>query len=182
MSNVSDISYEPEELNFRELMDYYGYSGFFGRLKLRTKLARSWFLHVLASHSPSSDLTVKLHRARGTKIGRHVYIGPDVHIDWLYPHLITIEDYVSIGMKSMIFAHSNPTNSLFIKVKYYPRIVKPVRIKTGAWIAPACIILPGVTIGENSVVGAGSVVNKDVEPYTVVAGVPAKLVKKLERS
>ncbi|WP_255453216.1 acyltransferase [Thermococcus sp. GR6] len=80
----------------------------------------------------------------------------------------------------MIFAHANPTNSIELKLNFYPRIVKKTKIKRGAWIAPGCIILPGVTIGENSVVGAGSVVTKDVPPYTVVAGNPAKVIKHLQ--
>jgi acetyltransferase-like isoleucine patch superfamily enzyme len=54
-------------------------------------------------------------------------------------------------------------------------------IRSGAWIAPGCIILAGVTIGENSIVGAGSVVIRNVEPYTIVGGNPAKLIKKLDR-
>ena len=52
-------------------------------------------------------------------------------------------------------------------------------IKRGAWIGAGAIILPNVTIGERAVVGAGAVVTKDVPPYTVVAGVPAKEIKKL---
>jgi acetyltransferase-like isoleucine patch superfamily enzyme len=85
-------------------------------------------------------------------------------------------------MNGMIFAHSNPTCSIEIKQKYFPRVVKPTTIKRDAWVAPGCIILAGVTIGENSVVGAGSLVVKDVEPYTIVAGHPAKLVKTLDRN
>lgn len=54
----------------------------------------------------------------------------------------------------------------------------PVVIKDFVWIAMGAIILPGVTIGEGAVVGAGSVVTKDVEPWTVVAGNPAKFIKK----
>jgi maltose O-acetyltransferase len=53
-----------------------------------------------------------------------------------------------------------------------------VRIGDRVWIAYRAIILPGVTIGEGAVVGAGSVVTKDVEPYTIVAGNPARVVNK----
>jgi len=83
-------------------------------------------------------------------------------------------------MGTLIFVHSNPTCSIEIKKNYYSRVIEPTRIKRGAWITPGCIILAGVTIGENSVVGAGSVVVKDVEPYTVVGGNPAKLIKRLD--
>ena len=56
----------------------------------------------------------------------------------------------------------------------------PITIKDKAWIGFNCIVLKGVTIGEGAVVGAGSVVTKDVEPWTVVGGNPAKVLKRLE--
>ena len=56
---------------------------------------------------------------------------------------------------------------------------RPVHIKQGAWLATRCIIMPGVTVGEHAVVAAGAVVTRDVAPYTVVAGVPAKVIKEL---
>jgi len=170
---------EPEHINQRELMEYHGYKGTFGVIKLYFRFGANWILQNLAKISPHPGISAKLQRIRGVKIGKHVFIGPGVNLDDIYPELITIEDYVSVGMNTMIFAHSNPTCSLEIKTKYYPREVKPVTIKKGAWIAPGCMILAGVTIGENSVVGAGSVVMKNVEPYTIVGGCPAKLLKNL---
>ncbi len=172
-------STDPEKINFQELMDYYNFKGFIGKLKLKLRLFKSWFLNYLAQRVPNSDMAVKLHKMRGVKIGKHVYIGPYTEIDLIYPHLITIEDYVSIGMHSMIFAHSNPTNSYLIKEKIYPREVKPVKIKEGAWIPPGCIILAGVTIGEHSIIGAGSLVIKDIPPKSLAIGSPAKPIKKL---
>ncbi len=172
---------EPEPINQRELMKYYGDKGALGIARYYLRFLYNWILQSLAKASPHPGVAVWLQRARGVKIGKHVFIGAGVNIDDLYPHLITIEDYVSIGMRTMIFAHSNPTCSAEIKEKYYPRKVAPTTIEKGAWIPPGCIILAGVTIGENSIVGAGSVISKDVEPYTVVAGNPASLVKRLER-
>ena len=171
---------EPEKINIQELMDYYNYKGLIGKYRLKTRLFKSWFLNYLAQRCPSSEIAVKLHRNRGVKIGNHVYIGPYTEIDLLYPHLITIEDYVSIGMHSMIFAHSNPTNSYLIKAKLYPREVKPVIIKKGAWIPPGCIILCGVTIGEHAIIGAGSLVNRDIPPKSLALGYPAKIIKQLD--
>ena len=170
---------EPEQINQLEIMQYYGYKGHIGIVRLYLRQLCNWALQTLAKMCPHPALTVMLQRARGVKIGKHVFIGSGVNIDDVYPHLVTIEDYVSIGMNTMIFAHSNPTCSLEVKQKYYPRKVAPTTIKKGAWIPPGCIILAGVTIGENSVVGAGSVVIRDVEPYTIVAGNPAKLVRRL---
>ncbi|WP_301392729.1 DapH/DapD/GlmU-related protein, partial [uncultured Duncaniella sp.] len=57
---------------------------------------------------------------------------------------------------------------------------RPIRICCRAWIGAGATILPGVTVGENSVVGAGSVVTHDVEPNTVVAGNPARLMRQLK--
>ena len=58
-------------------------------------------------------------------------------------------------------------------------IIKPTKIENKAWIGFNVIILKGVTIGEGAIVGAGSVVTKDVPPYTIVAGNPAKIIKKV---
>ncbi|WP_052733567.1 DapH/DapD/GlmU-related protein [Methanosarcina sp. 1.H.T.1A.1] len=170
----------PEKINEREVMEYYGYSGSFGVIKFYFRYLICWILQKTAKICPHYGISVKLQRMRGVNIGKHVYLGPGVNLDDLYPELITIEDYVSIGMGTMIFAHSNPRCSPYLKTKYYPKEVKPVTVKSGAWIAPGSIILAGTTIGENSVVAAGSVVMKNVEPSTVVVGCPAKVLRKLE--
>jgi len=170
---------EPEDLNQRELMEFYNYHGKIGLIKYYLFHINNYLLQKIARISPDPNFSIKLQKMRGVKIGKHVYIGQEVIIDEIYPQLIQIEDYVSIGMRTIIFAHSNPTCSIEIKTKYYPRIVKPTILKRGAWIAPGCIILAGITIGENAIVGAGSVVTRDVEPYTIVGGNPAKLIKKL---
>ena len=56
---------------------------------------------------------------------------------------------------------------------------KPIEIGDNAWIGPKCVILKGVKIGEGAVIAAGSVVTQDVHPFTVNAGVPAKMIKKI---
>jgi maltose O-acetyltransferase len=61
-----------------------------------------------------------------------------------------------------------------------PMSSAPVTVESGSWIGARCVILPGVTIGAGAVVAAGSVVTKDVEPDTLVGGVPAKPLKRLE--
>ena len=178
MKNVD--YHNPEKINDDELMSFYGYKGRLGKVKMNFKLLLHYILSYIAKLSPSSNLTVKLHQLRGVNIGKHVYIGPGVEIDLLYPQMIEIEDYVSIGMHSMIFAHSNPTCSINIKKELYPRTIKKVRILRGSWIPPGCIILPGVNIGPDSIVGAGSVIIKDVEKDSLYAGSPAKKIKDLE--
>ncbi len=65
-----------------------------------------------------------------------------------------------------------------LESQYFDLITKPITIKDNVWIATDAIILPGVTIGEGAVVAAGAVVSKDVEPWTVVGGNPARFIKK----
>lgn len=166
---------EQEEKAYDHLMIYHKINN---RTRLKLHLAKLWLLHSIAERTPIPSMVVKIHRLRGTKIGRDVYIGEGVHIDVLHPELVTIDDNVSIGMRTMIFAHQSHWSPFLETI--YPRKLSPVYIRKGSWIAPGCIILPGVTIGENSVVGSGSIVLRNVEPYTIVAGNPAKIIKKID--
>ena len=168
------------KVNEQELMDFYGYKGYIGRIKIRIKFAKTWVFHSLAYSSPLPSWTIKFQRMRGVKIGKNCHISPYVLIDLLHPELIKIEDNVTISSNSMIFAHINPSANEFLKKHGYPRTVKPVTIKNGAVISVGCIIIAGVTIGENSIVGAGSVVSQDVPDYCVAVGNPARVVKKIE--
>jgi acetyltransferase-like isoleucine patch superfamily enzyme len=167
-------------LNERELMEFYGYSGSLGKFKIRLKFLKSWILHSLAYSSPHSGFVIQMQRARGVKIGKNCHLSPYVLIDLTYPSLVKIEDNVTIGSNSLIFAHVNPTANLFLKNGNYPRKVEPVNIKSGAVLFPGCIITSGVTVGENSMVAAGSIVSEDVPDYCIVVGNPARVVKKID--
>lgn len=168
------------QINEDELMQYYNYSGSLGRIKLRARLFRSWLLHSIAYSSPHPGLSVSMHRARGVEIGENCHLSQYVQMDLLYPHLIKIGDNVAIGSNTMIFAHVNIGTNLFLKDVLYPRKVAQVTIKSGAWINPGCIITAGLTIGENSILSVGSVVTEDVPDYCIVAGNPARVIKKIE--
>jgi acetyltransferase-like isoleucine patch superfamily enzyme len=172
----------PAVINKHRVMKYYGYKGVSGEIKYYYRFITSRILQTLALLAPLPSMVVALNKMRGVKIGKHVYLGQLVYMDSRYPHLITLEDNVSVGVNSMILAHSDPGYSVEIEEKYYPAEIAPTVIKKGAWIAPATIIFCGVTIGEYSVVGARSIVIHDVEPYTVVAGSPARLIKRLNIS
>ena len=93
---------------------------------------------------------------------------------------IIIEDYVLIGSGVHIYTSnhnfSNPELGIFFQGHDH---IKAVNIATGSWVGANAIILPGVSIGKNSVVGAGSVVTKDVPPFTVVAGQPARVIREI---
>lgn len=173
---TSDIFKENEQ----EIMDYYGLKGASGRIKIKIKFLKSWIFHRLAYSSPLPSWSIRYQRIRGVKIGNNCHISPYVLLDLLHPELIKIEDNVTISSNSMIFAHINPTANKFLKTHGYPRTIKPVVIKKGAVISVGCIIIAGVTIGENSIVGAGSVVTQDVPDYCVVVGNPARVVKKID--
>lgn len=166
-------------VNERELMDYYKFSGSFGKIKLRMKFIKSWILHSFAYSSPLSDFSISMQRKRGVKIGENCHFSSYVLIDLLYPQLITIEDNVTVSHNAMIFAHINPTTNLFLKTTAYPRKVEKVTIKKGAIISPGAIITAGVTIGENSIISIGSVVAEDIPDNCIVVGNPARVVKKI---
>ena len=113
-------------------------------------------------------------------VGNDVYIGPGARIRSKLS-TITIGDKVMFGPNVCIVGGNHNTEVLG---KYMYDIKekkahhdKPVIIKNDVWIGNRAMIMSGVTINEGSIVAAGSVVTKDVPPYTVVGGVPAKVIK-----
>ncbi len=93
---------------------------------------------------------------------------------------VIIDDFVFFGHGVKVLARGHDYN-LFDKDRQKLVIEKPIHIKKGVWVSSGSIILGGVTIGENAVIGAGSVVTKDVPPYAIVAGNPAKLIKYIDK-
>lgn len=119
------------------------------------------------------QIPVYVNIGKFTRIGKNVYIN---HLcSFLDMGTITIGDNVLIGPKVNILSEEHPVNPAERKAL----MVRPVVIKNGAWIGAGATILPGVTVGENSVVAAGAVVNKDVPDNTVVGGIPARVIKNI---
>ena len=141
------------------------------------KYLKNWILERLASNIPVPSWRAKLHRMRGVNIGQNVYIGYDVIFDRIHPELITVGDYAEIGDRCILSAHSR--GSLTTR-QAYPRTTEPIKIGRGALVNSACIITQGVEIGENSIIGIGSVVTRDISPNSLALGYPAKVIKKLE--
>ena len=107
------------------------------------------------------------------KIGKHVFINSNLLA--MARGGITIEDEVQIAANVQLISNNHDE---------YDRQVltcKPVRIKKGAWIGAGASILPGVCVGKHAIVGAGSVVTKDVPDYAVSVGNPAKVIKMLDQ-
>ena len=109
-----------------------------------------------------------------TSIGKNVYINHAC--SFLDMGTITIEDDVLIGPKVNVLSELHPVNP----TERHSLMAKPVVIKRNAWIGAGATIMPGVTVGENAVVAAGAVVNKNVADNTVVGGIPAKVIKNID--
>lgn len=116
-----------------------------------------------------------------TNFGQHIVLGKNVFINHACSFLdlggITIEDGVMIGPRVNITSENHPVEPS----KRKTLVPAKVLIKKNAWIGAAATILPGVTVGENSVVAAGALVTKEVPDNAVVAGVPAKIINELKR-
>lgn len=110
-------------------------------------------------------------------VGRHVFFNADVKI-FNNHESVTVGDFVSIGPRTVLVTFNYKTDD-WKKPMMYKRVrtYKPITINDDVWIGSGCIILAGVTIGRGAIVAAGSVVSRDVAPYSVVGGVPARLLK-----
>jgi acetyltransferase-like isoleucine patch superfamily enzyme len=112
-----------------------------------------------------------------TNFGKHITIGKNVFINHACSFLdlggITIEDDVLIGPKVNLITENHPIDPL----KRKSLDLHSILIKKNAWIGAGATILPGVTVGENAIVAAGSIVTKSVPSNTIVVGVPAKVTK-----
>ena len=140
---------------------------------------------------PSQSLRHHILRSKGMQIGANtlIHIGAEIRS----PYNINIgsnttigHDVVLDGRGGLIIGDSvNFSSEAMIWTKQHDpqcpnfgAVAAPVKIEDYAWISCRAIILPGVTVGKGAVVAAGAVVTKDVEPFTIVGGVPAKTIKK----
>lgn len=116
--------------------------------------------HKLAFLAPGGfTLRPFLHRLRGIKIGKNVWISQMVYLDEVHPDAISIGDNSSIGLRTSIFTH-------FYWGKRKENEYGEVIIDKNVFIGPHCLILPNVHIGEGAVVKGGTVVTSNIPPYT----------------
>lgn len=143
--------------------------------KVKKKLLKS-FARNLVWHPLRIPLLRKCHY----KIGENVYIGDDLIIveELSDRENVIIEDRVSIAPRLTIITSSHSNNSILRK--YIPAKEGKVHIKHDSWIGCGVTIMPGVTIGECSIIGAGSIVTRDIPPMSIASGIPAKVSGKVE--
>lgn len=142
-----------------------------------------------------NPLKKSLLRLVGAKVGRKITFYPGIKIftgrnlvigdsvDLSYGVILSTDGGIEIGARtligyrSMILTENHKIPEHMGTIFHSGLERKKVVIEEDVWIGANCIILPGVTIGEGSVIAAGSVVTKDVSPFIIVGGVPAKLIK-----
>jgi acetyltransferase-like isoleucine patch superfamily enzyme len=116
-----------------------------------------------------------------SNVGEGIEIGDNVGINsYCYMHGgggIVIKNDVILGPRVSVLSENHCFKELNVPIRNQGTTKNQVIIENGAWLGSGCIILPGVTIGEGSIIASGAVVTKNVDSYSIVAGVPAKQIK-----
>ena len=145
---------------------------FFTKLKIKTG-------KLIAEKFPLNSVRIIGLRMCKFEVGQQVYLGPGLMIASIISDnscSLIIKDRVAIGPRVTLVLSSDANWSHLMN--HIKPITSSVILEEDCWIGTGAIILPGVTIGKMSIIGAGSVVTKDVPPYSVYAGVPARFIKK----
>lgn len=147
---------------------HYAFATRFNRLRL------AYYRKLLGAPSLTLYFPFYAHPLDRLQIGQGVAISAFVHI--------VANGGVSIGDNTIIASAvqiTSSTHDYHIQPFRSQRTDAPVTIGRNVWIGAAAVVLPGITVGDDSVIGAGSVVTQDVPPNTVVAGAPARVVRRL---
>ncbi|MFA7116532.1 MAG: acyltransferase [Bacteroidales bacterium] len=135
--------------------------------------------------SPLEPLKLRpwVYRKVGCKIGKNVFIGANVYLDSGHADLITIEDNAYVTGKTVLLCHKRDLNNYCFGDDYakLPYKKGEIRLCKGCSTGTGTIIMPGVTIGEGAIIGAGSLVTKDVPAWTIAVGRPAKVIKQIPK-
>lgn len=150
---------------------------FFISLKLLAQFPSQVLRKLLLKRLFGSDIApsavlyggFEIRSPRKLKIGANSCIGHWATLDARGG--VTIGKNVNLSSEVMIWTAQHDYRD-----PMFGTVFKPVTIGDYVWLGPRCIILPGITVGEGSVVAAGAVVTKNIEPYAVVGGVPAKKI------
>ncbi len=136
-------------------------------------------LKLLVKHMPMYQLRSAMLRLCGYAVGKQVYVGEDLLIidEPSDQAMVSIGDRVAISPRVTLVVSSRPNFSRI--APYVPVKHGPITIEKDVWLGTGVVVLPDITIGEGAVVGANSVVTKDVRPYTIVGGSPARLIREV---
>lgn len=122
-----------------------------------------------------------LLRRLGCKVGKGVFVGDHVKVDQNHADLITLDDYSHVASGTRLLCHQRDLSHYCVGDNYanLGYRLAPIHMKRGSLVGMESFVMPGVTIGEGAIVGAGSLVSKSVPDWTVAAGRPAKVVRQI---
>lgn len=132
----------------------------------------------LFDDDPWIEPPVNMDYGYNVKLGKNVFV--NFHATFLDTCFTTIGSRTLVGPNVSFFSGTHPLDPAIRQGTRGPELGKEIHIGEDCWIGGNVVILPGVNIGRGSVVGAGSVVTKSVPDFTVVAGNPAKVLRKIE--
>lgn len=135
---------------------------------------------ALFKSDPLVEGPIRLDYGIHVTVGQDSFIGPDFTV--LDTCRVTIGARVLIGPSVSIYTATHPVDPATRQGIVGPELGKEISIEDDCWIGGGAYILPGVTIGRGVTVGSGSVVTKSVEAFTVVAGNPARVIRRLENN
>ena len=141
--------------------------------------------HIAPLSKMHIDGNPRIHPTASLRCGENIYLGENSHINyncciWASPNSkIILGDNLLMGPGTKIFS-SNHGSELGIPMNIQPFIEKDIVIGNDVWIGANCVVVAGVKIGDGAIIAAGSVVTKDIPPYTIAGGIPAKPLKKRE--
>lgn len=143
-------------------------------------LLKYCFNMVIFTPINSRKIRPMLLRWMGCKVGKNVFIGDNVYVDKNYPELIEIGDNTYITGGTTLLCHKRDISDYHIGDNLFdkPYTIGRIVIGKGCSTGTNSLILPGVNIGDGAVIGAGSLVTKDIPAWTLAVGRPAIVVKK----
>lgn len=147
--------------------------------KLPKKIIR-W----IGIHHPDNKTRKIFFRLTNVEIGEDTVINPNFVVSDGYLPLLKIGKRVAISPNVTVVCESAPNNSEIQQIEYVKNNLicdKEIIIEDDVWIGSNSVLLPGVRIGKGAIIGAGAVVSKDVPPYSIVAGVPAKVIRYIKK-
>jgi acetyltransferase-like isoleucine patch superfamily enzyme len=175
---MSDVPFS--EVVMKLLFDYEGLTP--EQIEQRAAALPRKILRWLGAHHPDNHTRKVFFRMTGVHIGEGTNVTPGLIVNDGYSGLCHIGKRVSIATNVTLVVDSNPNNSHLVNEPYVKdNLIETalVVIEDDVWLGTNAVVLPGVRVGRGAIVAAGAVVTNDVEPFTVVAGVPARVIRRL---